>query len=131
MQDAAIARWADLLVDYCLAVEPGEVIAIGSELAARPLVEACFKAVVLRGGSPLLRLDLPGLYEFFLQHASDAQLGFVPSSVLFEAEATSARIRISAETDTHSMNRIDPKRQAVFERAREPVRGAAASTAGS
>lgn len=124
MQDAAIARWADLLVDYCLAVEPGEVIAIGSQLAARPLVEACYKAVVLRGGLPLVRLELPGLHEFFLAHATDAQLASVPSSTLFEAETTNGRIRISAETDTRSMRSADPKRQASYEKAREPVRAA-------
>jgi aminopeptidase len=125
LQEAAIARWADLLVDYCLAVEPGEVIAIGSEIAARPLVEACFKAVVLRGGSPLLRLDLPGLHEFFLERASEEQLAFVPSSTLFEAETADARIRIAAETDTHSMSKLDPKRQAIYDKARDPVRTAA------
>ncbi len=125
MQDVVVARWADLLVDYCLQAEPGEVIAISSELAARPLVEACFKALVLRGASPLLRLELPGLHEFFLEHASDAQLAFVAPPALFEAEATAARIRISAEADTHSMSRVDPRRQAIYERARDPLRTAA------
>ncbi len=125
MQDAMVARWADLLVDYCLQVEPGEVVAISAELAARPLVEACFKAIVLRGAAPLLRLELPGLHEFFLRHASDAQLEFVSPATLFEVESTAARIRISAESDTHAMNRVDPQRQAIFERARDPVRTAA------
>jgi len=120
-----VARWADLLVDYCLRVERGEVIAIASEVAAGPLVEACFKAVVLRGAAPLLRLELPGLHEFFLEHATLAQLEFVPPSALFEAEATTARIRISAEVDTRSMSRLDPKRQAIYERARDPLRTAA------
>ena len=76
--DDLIDRWADLLVDYCLRVAPGETILIGSELEARPLVEACYRAVVLRGAHPLVRLDLPGLNEFFLGHATDAQLAHVP-----------------------------------------------------
>jgi aminopeptidase len=124
LQAAVIARWADLLVDYCLAVAPGEVIVIGSELFARPLVEACFKAVVIRGAIPLVRLELPGLHEFFLERASDAQLVLLPRSTLFEAETADARIRISAETDTRSMIRVDPKRQAIHEKAREPLRAA-------
>ncbi len=32
----------------------------------------------------------------------------------------SARIRIAAESDTHSMSRIDPERQAAFERSQGP-----------
>ncbi len=52
MLDDLVARWATLLVDYCLRVEPGETILIASELEARPLVEACFREVVRRGAHP-------------------------------------------------------------------------------
>ena len=78
LQDEVVARWADLLVDYCLKVEQGETIALSSEILARPLVEACYKAIVLRGAHPLVRLELPGLHEFFLQEATEAQLTHVP-----------------------------------------------------
>ena len=124
MQDDVIARWADLLVDYCLKVEPGETIALSAEVLGRPLVEACYKAIVKRGGHPLVRLELPGLHEFFIQEASEAQLAHVPPSALFEAQSVNARIRISAESDTRSMSRVDPRRQAIFERARDPIRQA-------
>lgn len=124
MTDDRIARWADLLVDYCLRVAPGETILIGSEWEARPLVEACYKAVVLRGGHPLVRLDFPGLAEFFLSNATDAQLAFVPPVAVFEAQSVAARIRISAESDTRALSRVDPNRQAVVDRARDPVRKA-------
>ena len=125
MQDEVVARWADLLVDYCLKVEQGETIALSSEILARPLVEACYKAIVLRGAHPLVRLELPGLHEFFLQEATEAQLTHVPPPALFEAQTVNARIRIAAESDTRSMGRINPARQALFERARDPIRQAA------
>jgi aminopeptidase len=128
LQDAVIDRWADLLADYCLRVEPGETIAIGSEYLGRPLVEACYKAIVRRGGHPLVRLELPGLHEYFLQEASDAQLEFLPPSALFEAQSANARIRIAAESDTHSMSRVDARRQAIYEKARDPIRQAARRT---
>lgn len=121
-----IERWAALLVDYCLRVQPGETIAIGSELEARALVEACYREVVRRGAFPLVRLDLPGLAEFFLQHATSEQLEHCPPTALFEAEHCDGRIRIAAESDTRSMSRIDPARQAAFDRARHPIRKAAA-----
>jgi aminopeptidase len=120
--DDLIGRWADLLVDYCLRVAPGETILIGSELEARPLVEACYRAVVLRGAHPLVRLELPGLSEFFVANASEAQLSFVPPVAFYEAETIDGRIRISAESDTRSMSRVDPTRQAIADRARAPVR---------
>jgi aminopeptidase len=121
-----IERWASLLADYCLRVQPGETMAIGAELEARELVEACYREVVRRGAFPLLRLDLPGLAEFFLQNASDEQLAHCPPTAMFEAEHCDGRIRIAAESDTRSMSRIDPARQAAFDRARHPIRRAAA-----
>ena len=120
-----MAKWADLLVDYCLRVAPGETIGLYSEIEARPLVEACYRAVVLRGALPLVRLELPGLSEFFVQHANESQLAHLPPTALHEAETIDGRIRIAAESDTRSMARVDPARQAQVDRARDPVRRAA------
>jgi aminopeptidase len=114
-----------LLVDYCLRVASGESIVIASDWEARPLVEACYRAVVLRGAHPLVHLDLPGLSEFFLRHASDAQLEHVPPVGLYEAETAHARIRIAAESELRALAEVDPRRQAVLERARDPIRRAA------
>jgi aminopeptidase len=124
MTDQVLGRWADLLADYCLRVEPGETILLGSEWDGRPLGEACYRAVVLRGGFPLVRLEPPGLHEFFVQHATDAQLEHLPPVSLYEAEVAAARIRIAAEHDTRSMCGIDPARQAKLDRARDPIRQA-------
>jgi len=122
MTDDLAARWADLLVDYCLRVAPGETILIGSELEAWPLIAACYKAVVLRKASPLVRPDFPELSEFFLRHASDKQLRFLPPSTIHDAKVSDARISISAEADTRAMSGIDPSRQAIVDRSRHPLR---------
>lgn len=122
LSDDLIARWADLLAGYCLDVKKGETIAISSTIEAGSLVEAAGKAVILRGGYPLVRLEIPGLTEFFLEHADDDQLAHLPSSTIAEAQEADGRIRISADEDTASMGRVDPRRQAAFERARDPIR---------
>ncbi len=117
-----VARWANLLVDYCLRVEPGETILIASELAARPLVEACFRSVVDRGAHPIVRIELPGLAEYFVGHANEAQLAHLSPSSIREAEVVDGRIRIAAETDTRSMSGVAPARQAIVDRSRAPLR---------
>jgi aminopeptidase len=114
-----------LLVDYCLRVAPGETILIASELEARPLVEACYRAVVLRGAHPLVRLELPGLAEFFVRHATEEQLAHLPPVGAVRGPDVDGRIRIAAESDTRSMSRVDPRRQAIVDRARDPIRKAA------
>ena len=125
MRAELIERWAKLLADYCLAVRPGETILIASELEGRPLVEACYRAVTLREAHPLVRLELPGLAEFFAEHASEAQLAHESPVGLYEAQTLDGRIRIAAESDTRSMSRIDPRRQAILDKARDPIRRAA------
>ncbi len=49
MTDDQLDRWAELLAGYCLEARPGEEILVGTELEGRPLAEACFRALVLRG----------------------------------------------------------------------------------
>jgi len=98
------------------------VILIGSELDGRPLVEASFRAIVDRGGYPVTRIGLPGLSEYFVEHAADAMLNYLPPLSLYEAQGVDGRIRIAAEHDTKSMSRVDPNRQATADRARSPLR---------
>ncbi len=126
MTEVTIDRWADLLTGYCLGVAPGETILIGAELPARPLVEACYRAVLRRGGHPVVRVELPGLGEYFMEHATEAQLEHCPPISLYEAEQCDGRIRIAAEEDPRSMSRVDPARQAMVDRARDPIRRVAA-----
>lgn len=126
MLDAdVIERWADPLVDYCLAVKPGESIVVGAELEARVLVEACARRVIDRGATPLIRVELPGIAEYFLARASLNQLRRVEPVALYEAQTADARIRISAETRTQGLAGIDTERQAEVDRARKPIRRAA------
>jgi aminopeptidase len=122
MLDDLVARWATLLVDYCLRVQPGETIAISAELEARPLIEACYLQVVDRGAFPIIRVELPGLSEYFVKHAPESILAHLSPISIREAEVVDGRIRISAETNTRSMAGIDPKRQAIVDRARYPLR---------
>jgi aminopeptidase len=122
MTDDLMTRWATLLVDYCLGVQPGETILIASELEARPLVEACFGEVVRRGAHPIVRVELPRLAEFFAAHAGEDQLAHLSPVSVREAEVCDGRIRIAAETDTRSMRGVDPRRQAIIDRARAPLR---------
>jgi aminopeptidase len=122
MTDALAERWANLLTDYCLRVTPGETILIGSELEAWPLIAACYRAVVERGAHPLIRPDFPELTEFFLRNATEEQLAILPPSALHDAQVADGRIRISAEADTRAMSRVDPRRQAIADRSRHPLR---------
>ncbi len=49
----------------------------------------------------------------------------LPACTMAEVHEADGRIRISAEGDPSAMGRVDPQRQAIYERARDPLRRAA------
>ena len=120
MQAELIKRWADLLTDYCLQVKSGETVLVMGEVAALELVDQTARAVIRRGGLPIVRLDIPGLTEYLVEQGTDEQITTLPVSAFADAGSVDARVRITAETDEDY--EIDPARQAMFHKAREPLR---------
>jgi len=120
MQAELLKRWAELLTDYCLGVQPGETVLIASELQALPLVTTTAQAVIRKGGVPVVRLEIPGLQDYLINHGTDDQLLRVPAASYAEAGSVDARVRIMAETAVKHV--VDPRKQALFDKAREPLR---------
>lgn len=120
MQPELLRRWAELLTDYCLAVQPGETVLIASETTAESLVTATAQAIVRRGAVPVVRLEIPGLQEYLIDHGTDDQILAVPAASFAEAGSIDSRIRILAETGLKTV--ADPKKQALYDKAREPLR---------
>ncbi len=120
MQAELLRRWADLLTDYCLALQPGETVLISAETIAEPLVNAVAQAVIRKQCIPIVRLEIPGLTEYLINHGTNDQILAVPTASYAEAGSIDARIRILAETSIKQT--ADPKKQALFDKAREPLR---------
>ena len=119
------ARFAALLCDYCLEVQPGQQVVVRSSTLAAPLMLALQEELLVREAWPLLRTELPGTDEGFWQHARDAHLDGFPASDLAEAQATDASIGIQAPANTRALAHVDAERMARAARARAPVREAA------
>jgi len=119
------ARFAALLCDYCLDVQPGHQVVVRSTTLAAPLLLALQEELLVREAWPLIRTELPGADEGFWQHARDAHLDGFPPADLAEAEGTDASIGIQAPANTRSLAHVDAGRMARAARARAPVREAA------
>jgi aminopeptidase len=119
------ARFAALLSDYCLEVQPGQQVAVRSTTLAEPLLLALQEALLEREAWPLIRPELPGADEVFWQHARDAHLDGFPAADLAEAQSIDARIAIQAPANTRALAHVDAGRMARAARARAPVREAA------
>ena len=117
MSDARIEKFARLMVDYSIDVQPGDRVLIESTTEAAPLVRAAYRRVLERGGHPHILLSLPDQDEIFFQAAGDEQLDFTPAFHQLAADTFDARIRIYAEANTRALSRVDPGRAARRARA--------------
>ena len=74
MADVRVEKLADVLVNYSVAVQPGDKVGIRGDVGAAPLIRAVYAKVLQVGGHPFVLAKLPGLEELFYRYASDEQL---------------------------------------------------------
>ncbi len=121
MHDPRLDKLAEVLVNYSVAVKPGDLVRIAGSTVAEPLAVALYREVVRAGGHPLVRLVPDECQEAFLRLASDDQLAFVNPVALHELETVDASIGIWGERNTRSLTGVDPARQALAGRGRKPL----------
>jgi len=121
MYDQRIDRLADVLVNYSLAAEPGQLFRIVAPNAAAPLVKAVYRAAVQAGTNPLLRLTMDGLDEIFFTHANDDQLTYVPQLARDEIETVDLHLSIMADENTRALSGVDAARVAKRRAAMSPI----------
>ena len=121
MRDPRLTRLADVLVNYSVAVMPGQLVRLSGGPPASPLLVELYRAVLKAGGHPMVRMAPEELGEIFIKHASDEQLQFVNPVSAFESEKIDCSIGIWAEENTRSMTNADPKRMGMAAAARKPL----------
>ncbi|HEX2045045.1 MAG TPA: aminopeptidase [Gaiellaceae bacterium] len=122
MADPRVERLAGVLVEYSTRVGEGDLVCIDSPLPGAPLVRALYREILEAGGHPQLRTELDGTAEALLSNGTDAQLEWVNPARFDEVERADVRIAVEAETNTRALTGVDPARQALHARAREPLR---------
>jgi aminopeptidase len=115
-------RFARLLTDYCLEVQPGQQVLVESSTLAAPLLLALQREILERDAWPLIRASLPGQGEGFWHAARDRHLDGFPSSELAEAEQIDASLRIQATENANALAGVDPARLSRAQRARSSLR---------
>lgn len=116
-----LERYADLLLDYCAAVEPGDVVSLNVETPATQLARALVRGVLRREGTPRLHLAYPELREDLVECASERFMASRPEIELAELESTDVWIRVSAPTNSRALQQVDPGRLARLSARMRPV----------
>lgn len=121
MADPRMVKWAKTLVEYSVDVQPTQTVAITGGVASAPLLREVAKAVIARGGYPVVVPVLDGILSDLLLHGSDEQLEFISPVDRFMREQTDVLINIRAETNTRGMSDVDPARQRIYASARSEL----------
>ena len=116
--------FAVLLADWCLEVAPEQQILIKTTTLAQEPAAALYRAVLERGGWPLLRLEPPDLAADFFTHARDLHLDGFAAVELAESEAADASVNIIASAAAHPLAGVDPVLVARKARAVAPLQKA-------
>ncbi len=121
MADPRIEKLASVLVDYSVAVQPGDKVAIQGESGAAPMLKAVYAKVLQAGGHPLLLTALEGTNELLYQYASDEQLKHVPEPIKHVLETYDANISIRSEVNTKALSNVDPAKMVLRSQAQSEL----------
>ena len=86
MTDPRIGRLADLIVDYSLELQPGQVFRIDALDAASPLVLAFYRSAIRAGAFAYSSVGLEGTLELLLEHGSTEQIEYIAPQQWEEVE---------------------------------------------
>lgn len=112
-------KHADLLVDYCVSAQPGERVLVQASTLALPLVEALHRALLVRGASPVMRLEYPAQLDDFYRYAHDELIDHLPALAMQEIQSVDASIRVL--TPTPPAKDVNPERPARYRKTTAPV----------
>lgn len=120
--DPRVDKVADVLVNYSVAVRPGELVQIRVfDQLATPLALAVYQYVLKAGGNAFFRMWPTGSDEVFFKYASDEQLDFLNPLSQWIIENIDVDIALLAESNTKALTSVDPGRMARAQKASAPI----------
>lgn len=111
MADPRIHKLADLLVNYCVTVQPGDKVMLTGGPAAMPLVLETYRQIIRAGGLPSIFWDDNQFREIMLTEGSEEQILYVPDPMMLAVETFDCRITIRSDENTRALSGIDPAKQ--------------------
>lgn len=108
------SRFASLLVQYCLDLQPGQTVLIEAEPAALPLLEALQEVVLQHGAYPIVQLFPAAVSRPFFEWG-EAWLDQPPLPQMRLMEQVDASLRIESALNPLELSEVPPARMARFE----------------
>jgi len=113
MTDPRLSNLANTLVNYSVAVKPGDWVLINTTTAALPLAKEVLKYTLRAGGNPNIFLDTreDDFGAITLAEANDAQLDWVSPVEKMFYDKMDVLISLQGQENTRAMTGVDPQKQ--------------------
>jgi aminopeptidase len=120
MRDARLDRLAAVLVQYSTNVKKGDLVRIGGDVTALPLMEAVYEQALRAGGNPFFQMTTDESSDAFFRVASDEQLAYVSPINQHIVETIDVYVGIGGVANTRAKTNVPPEKQALASKARKP-----------
>ncbi|MEL6668680.1 MAG: aminopeptidase [Bacteroidota bacterium] len=120
MKTLHLKRYAQLLVQYCLDIRPGDRLLVQSTTLAEPLIAQIYRACIQAGGHCEVQLSMDGQAETLLELGNDDQLAYTPVLYKNAMEEFEAYLVIKAPFD-QNRKAVRPERAAFRQKAMAPL----------
>ncbi len=114
-------KYARLLVDYSLNVQPGERVMVRSSPEAEPLLREVYRCILERGAEPVLRVSFDWQQSLYYEHASDEVIGRFDEVYEFDVHRCDASLYIYASQNTRETSGADPEKQKARAKLMIPI----------
>jgi aminopeptidase len=116
-----LAKYAHLLVHYCVNIQEGEKLYVRSTTEAEPLIREIYRYALRAGAQVEVELDFREKNRIFLQEAKEAQLKYLP---LLQQEAMQnfdAYLYIRAPFNLREDQDVDTQKATIRQTAMKPI----------
>ncbi|MFM8323203.1 MAG: aminopeptidase [Chloroflexota bacterium] len=118
MTDPRIVNLANLLVNYSVAVKPGDWVLVRAGVEALPLAREVARFVLRAGGNPTPLFDDQDLQKVILDESSEAQLDWVSPVETMLFDQADVLINLVSAANTHALSGVDPRKMSRRQVAR-------------
>ena len=122
MEHNILNKYAQLLVNYSLEVQPGERVMVDSTTLAEPLIREVYREILKAGGHPHIDMSFRGQSRIFVDTANDDQLAYISPLYAKSMEDFECYLFVRAPYNTSSTAEMKSGRTGILSKARQPYR---------
>lgn len=117
-----LQKYADLLINYSVSIQPGERVLIKAPTVAEPLVREIYREALKAGGIPVIEFEFQGQQRILLENAQDVALQYVSPLYAEAMEKYEAYIYVRATENHSEMSAVPKGRSKIVNDANEAYR---------